>query len=96
MAGSVAGALEQKRFSKPFAVIVQQGKLLDYIDGVTQRNETPEEYVRQEIAKSLVREYEYERSEVAVEFVLRLGSQKPRADLSFSVKAMLTHKIKLE
>ena len=35
------------------AVIVQQGKVLDYIDGVTQRFETPEEYVRQEIAKSL-------------------------------------------
>lgn len=67
--------------AKPAAVIVQQGKLLDYIDGITQRNETPEEYVRQEIAKSLVREYEYEKREIAVEFVLRLGSRKPRADL---------------
>jgi len=65
----------------PLAVIVQQGKLLDFIDGLTQRNETPEEYVRQEIAKSLVREYGYEKAEVAVEFVLRLGSRKPRADL---------------
>ena len=66
---------------KPVAVIVQQGKILDYIDGTTQRNETPEEYVRQEIAKSLVREYSYEKSEIAVEFILRLGSRKPRADL---------------
>ncbi|MBJ3778826.1 N-6 DNA methylase [Acuticoccus mangrovi] len=66
---------------KPAAVIVQQGKLLDYIDGVTQRNETPEEYVRQEIAKSLVREYGYEKAEISVEFTLRLGSKKPRADL---------------
>jgi type I restriction enzyme M protein len=65
----------------PVAVIVQQGKLLDFIDGVTQRNETPEEYVRQEIAKSLVREYGFEKAEVAVEFTLRLGSGKPRADL---------------
>lgn len=71
----------QKTVAKPVAVIVQQGKLLDYIDGVTQRNETPEEYVRQEIAKSLVREYGYEKQEVAVEFTLRLGSRKPRADL---------------
>jgi type I restriction enzyme M protein len=47
----------------------------------TQRNETPEEYVRQEIAKSLVREYEYPRSRIAVEFTLRVGSRKPRADL---------------
>ena len=39
----------------PIPVIVQQGKILDFIDGLTQRKETPEEYVRQEIAKSLVR-----------------------------------------
>lgn len=71
----------QKTATRPIAVIVQQGKILDYIDGITQRNETPEEYVRQEIAKSLVREYEYEKAEVSVEFILRLGSRKPRADL---------------
>jgi type I restriction enzyme M protein len=71
----------EARESKPAAVIVQQGKVLDYIDGVTQRNETPEEYIRQEIAKSLVREYAYAKSEIAVEFVLHLGSRKPRADL---------------
>ena len=67
--------------TRPTAVIVQQGKILDYIDGLTQRNETPEEYVRQEIAKSLVREYGYEKQEISVEFMLRLGSRKPRADL---------------
>src|SRR5215831_14849606 len=66
--------------SKP-AVIVQQGKLLDFIDETTQRNETPEEYVRQEIAKSLVREYGYPRSDISVEFTIRLGTRKPRADL---------------
>jgi hypothetical protein len=63
------------------AIIVQQGKVLDFIDGKTQRPETPEEYVRQEIAKSLVREYRYEKSDVEVEFTVRVGSRKPRADL---------------
>jgi len=62
-------------------IIVEQGKLLDFIDGTTQRRETPEEYVRQEIAKSLVREYIYSKSLIEVEFVLRVGSRKPRADL---------------
>lgn len=66
---------------KPAAIIVQQGKLLDFVDGQTQRNDTPEEYVRQEIAKSLVREYGYARQDIAVEFTLRLGTRKPRADL---------------
>jgi type I restriction enzyme M protein len=78
---AVRGSEAQLTLIKPVAVIVQQGKLLDYIDGVTQRNETPEEYVRQEIAKSLVREYGYEKIEISVEFTLRLGSRKPRADL---------------
>lgn len=63
------------------AIIVQQGKVLDFIDGLTQRDETPEEYVRQEIAKSLVREYGYAKRDIAVEFKLKLGSTSKRADL---------------
>jgi type I restriction enzyme M protein len=63
------------------AIIIQQGKVLDFIDGKTQRPETPEEYVRQEIAKSLVREYRYEKASIEVEFTIRVGSRKPRADL---------------
>jgi type I restriction enzyme M protein len=65
----------------PAAFIVQQGKVLDFIDGKTQRTETPEEYVRQEIAKSLVREYRYEKAHIVVEFTIRVGTRKPRADL---------------
>ena len=63
------------------AIVIQQGRVLDFIDGKTQRNETPEEYVRQEIAKSLVREYQYEKAHIEVEFTVRVGSKKPRADL---------------
>jgi type I restriction enzyme M protein len=63
------------------AIIIQQGKVVDFIDGKTQRPETPEEYVRQEIAKSLVREYRYEKASIEVEFTIRVGSRKPRADL---------------
>ena len=70
----------QPQVSK-LAIIIQQGKVLDFIDGKTQRNETPEEYVRQEIAKSVVREYRYAKPDVEVEFVIRVGSRKPRADL---------------
>lgn len=67
--------------SPPSAVIVKQGKVLDFIDGQTQRDETPEEYVRQEIAKSLVREYGYPKKDIAIEFTLRVGSRKPRSDV---------------
>lgn len=67
--------------SAPHAIIIGQGKTLDFIDGLTQRNDTPEEYVRQEIAKSIVREYRYAKADVSVEFTLRVGTRKPRADL---------------
>ena len=70
-------AIEQK----PSAIIVAQGKVLDFIDGITQREETPEEYVRQEIAKSLVREYHYSKRHVEVEFKLKIGSSRRAADL---------------
>lgn len=63
------------------AILVGQGKILDFIDGKTQRDDNPEEYVRQEIAKSLVREYGFPKDHIAVEFTLALGSRKPRADL---------------
>lgn len=69
------------RTASKLAIFVQQGKVLDFIDGTTQREETPEEYVRQEIAKSLIREYGYLKKDVSVEFVIRVGTRKPRADL---------------
>ena len=63
------------------ALIVPQGKILDFIDGKL-RNETPEEYVRQEIEKSLVREYRYLQDDIAVEFRVKLGRAPKRADLA--------------
>lgn len=65
---------------KVAALIVPQGKVVDFVDGKL-RNETPEEYVRQEIEKSLVREYQYPREEIAVEFRVKMGASSKRADL---------------
>ena len=73
--------MSNKLVPPKLAIIIQQGKVLDFIDGKTQRNETPEEYVRQEIAKSIVREYRYEKAHIEVEFTVKVGSRKPRADL---------------
>ncbi|MDN4491592.1 N-6 DNA methylase [Demequina sp. SYSU T00068] len=56
--------------------------MLDFIDGTTQRADTPEEYVRQEIAKSLVREYGYAKKDIEVEFPIRIGSKRARVDLA--------------
>jgi type I restriction enzyme M protein len=63
------------------ALIVPQGKVVDFIDS-SFRQETPEEYVRQEIEKSLVREYKYSRDEISVEFRIKIGSSKRAVDLA--------------
>lgn len=61
-------------------ITIPEGKICDFIDGKF-RNDTPEEYVRQNIEKRLVREHLYPKNLVAVEFTIRVGSSKPRADI---------------
>lgn len=61
--------------------IVPPGKVLDFIDG-TLRSDTPEEYVRQEIEKSLVREYGYAKEDIKVEWPVKFGSSRVRVDVA--------------
>lgn len=63
------------------ALIVPHGKVLDFIDGKL-RTEKPEEYVRQEIEKSLVREYRYPPEEIRVELRIKMGSVPKWCDLA--------------
>lgn len=57
------------------------GKILDYIDGKL-RNDTPEEYVRQNIERRLVLELGYRPEQIAVEFPIKMGSSRRRIDLA--------------
>jgi type I restriction enzyme M protein len=59
---------------------VPYGKIPCYIKYKIRKN-TPEENVRQRVAKSLVQEYDYEKADVDVEFPIKLGSSNPRIDL---------------
>jgi len=61
-------------------IVIPEGKICDYIDGKF-RNDTPEEYVRQNIEKRLVNEHKYPKERIAVEFTVNVGSGKPRADI---------------
>ena len=61
-------------------ISVPDGYIRDYIDGKF-RKDTPEEYVRQTIEKRLVNEHKYKREQIKVEFGLKLGSRRPRADI---------------
>ncbi len=58
-----------------------EGKVIDFVTGRL-LNDTPEEYVRQNIEMSLVLEYGYDRSQIEVEFPIKLGSKTARVDLA--------------
>lgn len=45
-------------------------------------NDTPEENVRQRVARSLVDQYGYRREDIEVEFTVPMGTRRPRADLA--------------
>lgn len=59
---------------------VPDGYDIDFIDGKLRRK-TPEEYVRQNVERSIVLEYGYPRENARVEFGMRVGTRKPRADI---------------
>jgi len=59
---------------------IPEGKICDYIDGKF-REDTPEEYVRQNIEKRLVNEHKYNKERIRIEYTLKAGSKKPRADI---------------
>ncbi len=72
----------EKMITKSERKIIQvpDGKICDYIDGKFRRD-TPEEYVRQTIEKRLVNEHKYKPEQIKIEFGLKLGSRRPRADI---------------
>ena len=59
---------------------IPDGKICDFIDRKF-RKDTPEEYVRQNIERRLVLELGYSPEQIAVEFSVKLGSKRHRADL---------------
>lgn len=59
---------------------VPDGKRSDFLTGKLV-NDTPEEYVRQNIEKALVRQYKYAASDCAPELPIKVGSSKKRVDV---------------
>lgn len=59
---------------------VPDGKVSDFLTGRLFKD-TPEEYVRQNLEKALVRQYDYAPDDCEPEFSLKVGSSKKRADI---------------
>ena len=62
-------------------ISVEEGKIIDFIDGKT-RNDTPEEYVRQNIEKKLVYEHKYPKEIIQIEFSIKSGAANRRVDIA--------------
>ncbi|WP_311879193.1 N-6 DNA methylase [Microbacterium forte] len=59
---------------------VPDGKVADFLTGKFV-NDTPEEYVRQNIEKALVRQYKYSPTDCAPEFTIKVGASRKRVDI---------------
>lgn len=46
------------------------------------RSDTPEEHVRQRIARSILEDYGYDKCDIEIEFTVNLGSSKKRVDIA--------------
>ena len=60
---------------------VPEGKVADFLTGRLFRD-TPEEYVRQNIEKALVRQYRYEAADCEPEFKIKVGSSRKYVDIA--------------
>ena len=65
---------------KPLITTIPDGKLVDFIDQKI-RSDTPEEYVRQNIERRLVLELGFKSTQIAIEFSVKIGSSRKRADI---------------
>jgi len=52
--------------------VIPSGKIKCFITGKL-RKDTPEERVRQDVARSLVEEYGYDKSDIEIEFPIKMG-----------------------
>ncbi len=64
-----------------FLATLPDGKICDFVDQKI-RNDTPEEYVRQNIERRLVMELNYLPEQIEVEYPIKQGSKTVRVDLA--------------
>jgi len=60
--------------------VISPGKIKCFIKGIL-RKDTPEERVRQDVARSLVEEYGYEKKDIDIEFSIKMGSLRKAVDI---------------
>jgi type I restriction enzyme M protein len=64
-----------------YVTLIPEGKIRCVVTGQL-RNDTPEEHVRQRIARSLIDDYGYDKGYIEVEFSVNLGRARKRVDIA--------------
>lgn len=68
---------------EPSAFLVPSGRIRCYVHPEVLRKETPEEHVRQRVARSLVEEYGYSKADLHLELPIKIGSgRSKRVDIA--------------
>lgn len=62
-------------------IFIPPGKLRCVVTDIL-RNDTPEENVRQRVARSLIEDYGYKREDIEIEFSIRIGTRPVRVDIA--------------
>ena len=60
--------------------VIPPGKIKCFITGKL-RKDTPEERIRQDVARSLVEEYGYNKDDIDIEFPIKMGRARKRVDI---------------
>lgn len=80
----MAVAAAKKKFRAPSIqatpIGIPDGMIVDFLTGRF-FHDTPEEYVRQNIEKALVRQYRYDPANAVPEFPIKVGSSRKRVDV---------------
>lgn len=77
---SPGAAMSNRQQTATVVPLIPAGKIRCFVSGKLRRD-TPEENVRQRWARSLVEEYQYDLADMAVEFPVKIGSSRTRADI---------------
>lgn len=62
-------------------LFIPPGKIRCFITGKL-RQDKPEEHIRQRIARSVIEEYGYSKADVEIEFPIKMGTKKKKADIA--------------
>ena len=70
--------------------VIPPGKIKCFITGKLRKDKS-EDRVRQDVARGLVEEYGYDKNDIDIEFPIKMGRAKKRADIVIFSETQVSH-----